>query len=39
MELLPKIKSWIPHLHIDAPETLRQKLIEEIDAYREFLAR
>jgi predicted DNA-binding transcriptional regulator YafY len=39
MELLPKTKSWIPHIHIDAPKTLRQQLIEEIDAYREFLER
>lgn len=37
MEILPKIKSWIPHLHIDAPETLRQQLIEEIDRYRKEL--
>jgi predicted DNA-binding transcriptional regulator YafY len=37
MELLPKIKSWIPHLHIDAPKTLRQQLIEEIDRYRKEL--
>ena len=37
MELLPKIKSWIPHLHIDAPESLRRQLREDIDQYWVFL--
>jgi predicted DNA-binding transcriptional regulator YafY len=34
MELLPKIKSWIPHLYIESPQSLRDELINELDEYR-----
>jgi predicted DNA-binding transcriptional regulator YafY len=33
MELLPKIKSWIPYLHIEEPIELREKLHKELEKY------
>ncbi len=33
MELLPKIKSWIPHLRILEPESLKKEFLQEIKNY------
>jgi len=35
MELMPSIKEWIPHIHVESPERLRQILAEDIRRYLE----
>ena len=35
MELLPKIKSWIPHLQVLEPESLKKDFLQEIKNYLE----
>ncbi len=33
MELLPRIKSWIPHLRILQPDSLKKELLQELEIY------
>jgi predicted DNA-binding transcriptional regulator YafY len=35
LEILPSIKSWLPHVHIIEPKWLEEDLMKDLDSYRD----